>query len=236
MVVVAVRGNRVGRIGEITSKLVDYDYWNPLVPAGPELPDGVNGCRVQVRWDLAFGPDNQNLAVQLPEDHRFNDGVQLGTIRKVVSMTMDELQETMNDPSNWVRLRGQFRYEYALSDYIANFPNHLEDGLLPHPNSKIRERLFGDKSRLDILLLDKSNNAVIVECKQHAPADEDFGQLRHYMRLFKKETKEMPRGILVHGGAQKVAHSVVVAARKEPVVEVVSYQLDVNFRPSLVHG
>ena len=74
MVVVALRGNRVGRIGEITSKFVDDDYWNPLVLAGPELPDGENGRRVQVRWDLTVGPDNQDLVVQLPEDHRFNDG------------------------------------------------------------------------------------------------------------------------------------------------------------------
>ena len=206
-VVVALRGNRVGRIGEITRKLVGDDHWSPLVPCSRELPDGENGRRVQVRWDLTVGPDNQDLVVQLPKGRTLNGGERQGTIRKVRSMTMDELQESMNDPSNWVRLRGRFRYEHALSDYIANFPNHLEDGLVPHPNSKIRERVFGDKSRLDVLLLDKANNAVIVECKQHAPTDEDFSQLRHYMKLFKKETKEMPRGILVHGGAQKVAQS-----------------------------
>ena len=42
----------------------------------------------------------------------------------------------------------------------------------------------------------------------------------------------MPRGIPVNDGA----HSVVIAARNGRVVEVVSYELDVNVRPSLGHG
>jgi RecB family endonuclease NucS len=89
----------------------------------------------------------------------------------------------MNDPANWVRLRGSFSYEKALSDYIANYPSRLEDGLLPHPNSKIRERVFRDRTRLDVLLIDKANMPVIVECKQNAPTIPDVSQLRHYMNL-----------------------------------------------------
>jgi hypothetical protein len=58
----------------------------------------------------------------------------------------------MNDLANWVSLLGSFRYEKALSDYIANYSNRLEDGLLPHPNSKIRERVVKDRTRLDVLL------------------------------------------------------------------------------------
>jgi RecB family endonuclease NucS len=142
----------------------------------------------------------------------------------------------MNDPSNWVSLLGKFRYEKALSDYIANYPNHLEDGLLPHPNSKIRERVFRDRTRLDVLLIDRSNNPVIVECKQHAPTAQDIDQLRHYMGLLREETGQLPRGILVHGGASKLPVELVAEARREPSVEVVSYALDVSFKPSVAYA
>lgn len=60
---------------------------------------------------------------------------------RVQSQTLEAVRTDMNDPTNWVSLLGSFRYEKALSDYIANYPNRLEDGLLPHPNSKIRERV-----------------------------------------------------------------------------------------------
>jgi RecB family endonuclease NucS len=84
------------------------------------------------------------------------------------------------------------------------------------------------------LLIDKSNKAVIVECKQHAVTGHDIGQLRDYMDVFLKETGEMPRGILVHGGPPKLSQDVISAASKDPAVEVVSYGLDVSFRHSLI--
>ena len=96
--------------------------------------------------------------------------------------------------------------------------------------------MFRDKSRLDVLLIDKANKAVIVECKQHAPTGHDIGQLRNYMHLLRDETGEMPRGILVHGGAPKLPENVMSAAAKAPAVEVVSYGLEVSFRPSSVGG
>lgn len=85
-------------------------------------------------------------------------------------MTLQQVKDEMNDPSSWVSLLGNFRYEKALSDFIANYPNHLEDGLLPHSNSKIRERVFKDNTRLDVLLIDRQGMPVIVECKQNAPS------------------------------------------------------------------
>ena len=48
-----------------------------------------------------------------------------------------------------------------------------------------------------------------------------------------EEVGELPRGILVHGGASKLPYEIVYEARKAPVVEVVSYTLEVHFRPSL---
>jgi hypothetical protein len=58
----------------------------------------------------------------------------------------------MNDPTNWVGLLSHFKYEKALSDYIAAYPHHLEDGLVPYPNAKVREKVFTDRKRLDVLL------------------------------------------------------------------------------------
>lgn len=139
----------------------------------------------------------------------------------------------MNDTVNWVRLIGQFKYERALSDYIATFPHHLEDGLVPHPNTKIRERVFSDKKRLDVLLLDREDKPVIVECKQGAPSVENVRQLRHYMRSLQRESNRKDvRGMLVHGGSQKVHQDVVSVAEQVPVVEIVQYRLQVDFSRS----
>ena len=235
-VVVALRGHRVGRIGQVTGKAIGDDDWNPLVPPSPDMPDGEMGRRIFVRWELTTGPDNQDLVIQLPEGKTFSNGELRPTVSRIYSMSIDDLRALMNDPENWVSLLGKFGYEKALSDYIANYPNHLEDGLLPHPNSKIRERVFLDRSRLDVLLIDKDNMPVIVECKQHAPSCDNIKQLRHYMKRLKEETGETARGILVHGGAQKIPAKVISEAKKKPPVEIVSYSLEVNFRPSYVFG
>lgn len=235
-VVVALRGHRLGRLGQLTAKAIEDDDWNPLVPPGPGLPDGEMGRRILVRWDLTTGPDSPDLVVQLPPGKTFSNGELRPTVSRVQSRTVDAVRADMNDPANWVSLLGSFRYEKALSDYIANYPNRLEDGLLPHPNSKIRERVFKDQTRLDVLLTDKANRPVIVECKQHAPSIYDIAQLRHYMQRLKQETGQTPRGILVHGGAAKLPDPVMVEALREPLVEIVNYGLEVHFKPSLIRA
>lgn len=232
-IVVALRGNRVGRLGQITAKEIEDDQWSPLVPIGPGLPGGEMGRRIQVRWDLTIGPENHDLVIQLPTGTTFSNGERRPTIARINSQSIERIKDEMNDPSNWVSLLGSFKYEKALSDFIANYPNRLEDGLLPHPNSKIRERVFRDKTRLDVLLIDRENNPVIVECKQYAPTSHDIQQLRHYMELLNEETNQQSRGFLVHGGAAKLTNAVVEAASHDPRVEVVSYTLDVVFRPSV---
>lgn len=231
-VVVALRGNRVGRLGQITGKAVQDDQWDPFVPPGLGLPDGELGRRILVRWELTIGPDNPDLVVQLPTGSTFTTGELRPTVSRIRSSTFDTLKKQMNDPANWVNLLGNFRYEKALSDYIANYPSRLEDGLLPHPNSKIRELVFKDKTRLDVLLIDINEVPVIVECKQYAPRDKDLSQLRKYMRLFEEKTRKKPRGILVHGGAAKLPKAIWLSANRKPAVEIVNYNLDVNFKAS----
>ena len=235
-VVVSLRGHRVGRLGQITGKEIHDHEWNPLVPIGPEMPEGEMGRRIHVRWELTTGPENQDLVVQLPEGKTFNIGELRPTVARIYSRTIDELRKQMNDQTNWVSLLGKFGYEKTLSDYIANYPNHLEDGLLPHPNSKIRERVFNDRSRLDILLIDKNNVPVVVECKQHSPSVNDIAQLRHYIVRLQRETGELARGILVHGGPQKIPSDLITEAKKDSPVEIVSYSLEVNFKPSYILG
>jgi RecB family endonuclease NucS len=135
----------------------------------------------------------------------------------------------MNDRANWIGLLSHFPYERALSDFIAAYPHRLEDGLVLHPSEKVRERVFHDKTLSDVLLLDRTNHPVVVECKQYAPTIADLAQIRHYMQLLKLETDEDPRGILVHGGATKLYAEVVQAADANPPVEIVRYDLDVEF-------
>ncbi len=235
-VVVTLSGNRIGRIGEITGKAIGDDEWYPFVPITPYMPQGEMGRRIYVRWDLIAGPDDQDLVIKMPEGKTFSIGELRLSVARINSTSIDELLKVMDDEKNWVNLLGKFGDEKALSDYIATYPNRLEDGLLPHPNLKIRERVFGDKTRLDVLLIDKENLPVIVECKQHGPSTKDVKQLRQYMRHLKKETGEKVRGILVHGGAQKISSAVLLDAKKNPPIEIVSYSLDVNFKSSYAHG
>jgi len=135
----------------------------------------------------------------------------------------------MNDPNNWVGLITHFNLEAALQGYIAANPHRLEDGLLPYPDEKIREKVFGDRSRLDVLLIDREERPVVVECKRDAPWPGDVSQLRHYMTRLQKETGRKPRGFLVHGGALNLSLAVRREAAKEPRIDVVTYALDVTF-------
>lgn len=232
-VIVALQGNRVGRLGQVTDICVEDGQWEPLVPRSKRLRDGEMGRRVYVRWDLACGPEDRDLIVRLPERSRFTTGELRPTISEIRSQSLDQLRATMNDAANWVGLLSHFRHEQALSEYIAAYPHHLEDGLVPHTDAKVREKIFSDRTRLDVLLLDREERPVIVECKQGAPYRKDLTQLRHYMALLKEETgQKQVRGILVHGGARKLHLDVLQAARQAPPVEIVQYSLKVDFASS----
>jgi hypothetical protein len=228
--VAALKGNRVGRLGQVTALAVNDNEWDPLVPKSKDLPVGQMGRRIQVRWDLACGPTDQDLIVSLPEGSRLAVSELLPTIAEIKSLTLERLRAAMNDPVNWVGLLAHFAYERALADYIAAHPHHLEDGLVPHPDSKVREKVFSDRKRSDVLLLDREERPVIVECKQGAPIVKHLEQLRDYMRSLQKQTgRKDVRGILVHGGSRNLHHEVVEAAALAPPVEIVQHRLQVDF-------
>jgi RecB family endonuclease NucS len=187
------------------------------------------GRRVFVRWDLTVGPDNRDMVVALPREAQISTGELRPTISQVRSLSLTRLKKAMNEASNWVGLLTHFDYERALSGYVAAYPHRLEDGLLPHPNERIRERVFGDRSRLDVLLTDRTNVPVVVECKQGGPTVSHLKQIRAYMRRLKSETGVSPRGILIHGGARKLSRDVAAEAQKYPTIEIVQYTLEVDF-------
>ncbi len=56
------------------------------------------------------------------------------------------------------------------------------------------------------------------------------------MNRLEEKTGELPRGILVHGGALKLEAAIVAEARREPAVDVVGYALDVTFKPSVIYA
>lgn len=228
-IVVALRGHRVGRIGQVTTLEVADADWNPLVRKSKDYPHGEMGRRILVRWDLTVGPDNRDMVVQLPEGKRLSQGELRSTIGRVNSMSEGALLEAMNDPANWVGLLTHFDYERALSGYIAAYPHRLEDGLLPHPNERVRERVFSDRTRSDVLLEDREGRPVVVECKQGSPTIPNIAQLRRYMEHLKMETGVSARGILIHGGSRKLAPEVAKDAASRPSVEIVQYELAVGF-------
>jgi hypothetical protein len=230
-IVVTLPGHRIAKLGAVVEKKIEDDEWDPLIPVSKDYPKGANGRRILLRWDLSCGPEGREMAVQLPRDHRLNSNELNGTIKEIRSISIDKLKAAMNDPVNWVSLSPIFRYEQALSDYVAAFPHRLEDGLLPHPDDKIRERIFDDKRRLDVLLVDRNGCPVIVECKQQAPTVNDVDQLRHYMSKLKGETGLTPRGILVHAGSRKLDENVLRAANQGKPIDVLQYRLDLEFYP-----
>ena len=227
-VLVSLQGNRIGRLGEVTELAIDD--WKPLVPPSRKRRHGGIGRRILVRWDTTVGPDNRDFVVKLPENVRLNPGESRPTIAEISLQKMDGLRTAMNDSSNWVSLF-EFRYEKSLSDYIAAFPHRLEDGLLPHPNIKVREFRFANRKRADVVLTDKNDKPVIVECKQGEPTMSNIEQLAGYLRQFKKRENEIARGILVHGGSRKLRFDVRQAAQKAKI-EMVQFTVEVNFSPS----
>jgi len=228
-IVVALRGHRVGRIGQVTALEVEDAKWNPLVRKSKDYPHGEMGRRILVRWDLTSGPDNRDMVVQLPEGTRLTPGELRPTIGRVKSISESDLLEAMNDSANWVGLLTHFDYERALSGYIAAYPHRLEDGFLTHPNERVRERIFSDRTRSDVLLEDREGRPVVVECKQGSPTVANIAQLRSYMAHLKKETGIASRGILVHGGSRKLGPEVAKDASLLPTVEIVQYELTVGF-------
>jgi hypothetical protein len=230
-VIVQLRNHRVGRIGEVIRKQCGDDEWEPTVDRSSEEPDGEQGRLIHVRWNLAVGPMNPEQVVQLPE------GTSVGNVRSTIGSipqkTFEQIGQVMGNQGNWVSLVPPFAFERSLSDYIVAFPHRLEDGLRSFPSEKAREHVFGDRTRSDVLLIDRHENLVVVECKQSGPTVGHLAQLRGYMEKAKHLAHgKQVRGFLVHGGARRVSAEVAKMSEESPPVELVQFEVQVGFARS----
>jgi hypothetical protein len=230
-IVAKLPGNQIGRIGEVLRN--DSAKWKPLYPADRTDPhykdwtEGYMGRRILVRWDMGHGPHRPDMVVQLPKGFSLGQG----ELHRVRCKTVKDFEKEMDNQANWVGLFGGFAYESALSDFIAQYPHKLKDGLEPNPIERIREVILKGRKRLDVLLRDEVG-PVIVECKQGYPTVKDVGQLRGYIKDLKEKIGERARGILVHGGAGRVNSDVLRKAKEKPRIDLIRYKLDVDFTPS----
>ena len=233
--IVQLSESRVGRIGTVTGKHITDREWQPTVPKSSGVPLGEQGRRIEVRWDLSFGEVSPEHVAELPSTVRFAKGPELRwSIYPLREARFAAIRRAVHDEKNWVTLVRGFRYETSLSDYLVSAPHLLEDGLRPYPLKRPREHVFADNTRSDVLLLDKHERLVIVECKQGAPTVKNIRQLRGYMdHAARWANVGSVRGILVHGGSMNLSADVRSAARESPSVELVRYLITVGFVRSL---
>ena len=221
------------KLGTVTDLAVQDDEWNPLIPPTRTNRSGDQGRRIRVRWDLELGPDDREQVVELPPDTRLS-GAQLRTTLSVVrSISLNRLKEVLGDPTNWVRLWANFDYERALSGYIAAFPHRLEDGLLPYPLEKTRERRGHGRTRMDVLLIDESGRPVVLwNGNRGRRCWIIFGNCGHTWQKVHEDTGKVPRGIFVHGGARQLRDEIRREASRRPVIDLVQHNLEVGFSRS----
>ena len=237
-IIVQLNDSRVGRIGTVTEVKIGDEAWNPTVPIDKEHPYGEMGRRIDVRWDLQVGPVSPSAVARLPAEARFKGRALRSTIVRLNDQVAQKIASVLADEAIWTTVHSRFSTERAISEYINSFPHLLEDGLRPYPSVKTREFAFSDKRRSDVLLLDSKENLVIVECKQNSPNEADIDQLRHYMKMARKEilgprSKAQIRGILVHGGSRKVSEAVREHSTTNPKIELVRFAVDVDFASSV---
>lgn len=233
-IVVQLRGNRIGRIGEVVRLAVGDDEWMPLVPRSKREPLGEMGRRILVRWDLVNGPTDADYVVHLPVGARFTPGLRRPTICRLPPRLFKRIENAAADKTNWTPISAHvFRHEESISDFLGSYPHHLEDGLEPYPSLRVREAVFSGRTRSDVLLMDRKENPVIIECKQGSPTVANIDQLRGYLRKAHRVIGKRVRGILVHGGAGKLSAEVRRHSLKKPRVEIVRYTIAVNFTQNL---
>lgn len=229
-IVATLPNSRVGRLGKIVELAVNDAEWNPIVPRSQKLPNGENGRRILVRWELDTGPDDPSKVVLLPAAARFNPGEVRGTVRNLPLPRLELIRKAMRDEVNWVSLAGRFSMEAALSDYLSVHPQRLESGMIACPSVEVREFTFPDRKRADVILQDRQGRVAIIECKQNGPTVVDIKQVVGYRKQIERQFPEFgtPRALLVHGGSRRVLPEISEYA-KGCAVELIYFELSVNF-------
>jgi len=234
VVVVQLANHRIGRIGEIVEKMVADDEWNPTVSKKQHPKYGEHGRRVLLRWDLSLGPKNPEEIVTLPEEAQIPLTYAIKAVAELPQPQFRAIVRAMRSPSNWVSMFSYFRKERALSDYVAEFPHRVKDGLKPFPEAgKITEKPLVDGTRMDVLLVDTVGNPVVVECKRDEATVGSIDQLQRYIDHVKKLTgRKHVRGLLLHGGARSLGSRVRAKLKGKRHIQVFQYSLRVDFTES----
>jgi hypothetical protein len=229
-IVASLPDNRVGRLGTIVGLSIEDAEWNPIVAPSKRHPNGENGRRVLVRWDLTVGPDDMNQVVALPPGARIPPQFLRHTVQTLPVEMYPSIRAAMTDESNWTSLIGRFSMEQALSDYIALHPGRLEGGMILHTSLAAREYAFDDRTRADVLLEDRYRRTVVVECKQGHPTPADIAQVSSYRDRLRKAEPGMGelRALLVHGGSSRISPDLAAKAAHAGV-ELVYHELSVSF-------
>lgn len=231
IVVAMLPDARVGRIGEIVRMEIEDHQWSPIIQRKAAMPFGENGRRILVRWNLVLGPENFDTVTRLPKGLR-NFG------QHAISW-LDEgrymhLAAAVADARNWEPFYGNFRFETALSDYIAMHPYRLQDGLrINRDVKKFRECSLSSGGRIDVVLEDRARVPVLVECKQEGVVESHIHQLTNYLKKFHDDYPYLPvpRGILVHGGSRRVDAKLRDLANDQGI-SLVHHELRVDFLAS----
>jgi hypothetical protein len=230
-IVIHLLGNKVGRIGEVVR--IETDQWKPLIPEGKQYPDGEMGRHILVRWDPLNAPQRSDSVIELPPKAQFTKGISRATICEIPDWKYRQIEKVVCNPKHWVPYASHvFAEEESISNYLGTHPENLEDGLQRNPDQQVREKIFRDKTRADVLLIDRNGKHVIIECKQGTPTPENVEQLRGYLKHGEKEFGYYPRGILLHGGTGTIPSDVKRQIRKKPRIEVVRYSFSVVFNQS----
>jgi RecB family endonuclease NucS len=103
---------------------------------------------------------------------------------------------------------------------------------MPHPEAKVRENAFPDKTRSDVLLVDREGTPVVVECKQGAPTLANISQpSRVYEESKKIERKEAHERHSRSWGAASLRNEVIREVSHDHALRVIRYSLHVDFAP-----
>lgn len=124
-----------------------------------------------------------------------------------------------------------FAYESDLRDFLSKNLTIIESGLRLYEDEGISGVEFPVGGRfIDLLVLDKHNNYVVIELKVSKGYDRVVGQLLRYMawiEINQAEPNQKVRGIII---AREISDDLHLAASKVADIELFEYDLSVSLR------
>ncbi len=124
----------------------------------------------------------------------------------------------------------QFAAESDLRDFLSNNPGVIEPGLrLYKSDDRSGVEFPVDGGFIDLLLIDRTEQLVVVELKVGRGRNKTIGQLLYYMGWIDKNlAKAQCRGMII---AKEISDDLLVAVRRVPGVSLHRYILSVSVQP-----